>query len=306
MKWRKLGVVFVPDGNVPWMRTHAATPTPLDLGDGRLRIYISPRDDQGMSRVGFVDVDANDPLRVLRVADKPCLDIGEPGTFDDNGALCTSVIRRDDGSLIMYYVGFELCTRVRYRLLTGAAISIDGGETFRRVQPTAILERSPDELYFRCGACVLLDEGRFRMWYIAGNRWMMLGDKSVPIYELRYMESPDGLHWPQEGEILLRLSADEHGFGRPWIMREDGRFKLFYSIRSISLKGYRLGYAESEDGHHWERMDAQGGLDVSPTGWDSEEIMYSAVVKSGDNCYAFYNGNDFGRTGFGVALREAA
>ncbi|MDB5815381.1 MAG: hypothetical protein JWN23_2498 [Rhodocyclales bacterium] len=305
MRWRKLGLVFTPDGSVSWMRSHATTPTPFDLGDGRLRIYMSLRDDLGMSRVGFVDVDASDPTHVLRISEHPCLDIGKPGTFDDNGALCTSVLRLDDGSMLMYYVGFELSTHVRYRLLTGAALSRDGGETFERIQPTAILERSPAELYFRCGACVLHDEKRFRMWYIAGSEWIKLGDKDVPVYELRYMESRDGLDWPREGETVMRLAPDEHGFGRPWVVREDGIFKLYYSIRRISLKGYRLGYAESRDGHDWTRLDARAGLDVSASGWDSEEIMYSAVMHSGGRCYAFYNGNDFGRTGFGVAVREA-
>lgn len=306
MRWQKLGPVYCPDGSVPWMRSHAATPTPLDMGDGRLRIYISLRDDEGMSRVGFVDVDANDPTRILRIAERPCLDIGKPGTFDDNGAMCTSVLQQENGKLLMYYVGFELSTHVRYRLLTGAALSHDGGETFERVQATAILERSPAELYFRCGACVLRDEVRFRMWYIAGSEWIELGNKTVPVYELRYMESHDGLHWPNEGRTVLRLAANEHGFGRPWVVREDGIFKLYYSIRSISLRGYRLGYAESRDGLEWTRLDSQMGLDVSASGWDSEEIMYSAVIRSGERRYAFYNGNNFGGTGFGVAVQESA
>lgn len=305
MQWRKLGVVYNPDGNLPWMRSHATTPTPLDLGDGRLRIYMSPRDDQGMSRVGFVDVDANDPTKVLRVSEKPCLDIGSPGTFDDNGALCTSVLRLNDRTMLMYYVGFELCTRIRYRLLTGAALSRDGGENFERVQATPILERSAAELYFRCGACVLHEDDRFRMWYIAGSEWITLGDKPVPIYELRYMESQDGLHWPNEGRTVLRLAPDEHGFGRPWVVSEDGIFKLYYSIRSISLRGYRLGYAESRNGLDWTRLDSQLCLDVSTSGWDSEEVMYSAVINSGSQRYVFYNGNDFGRTGFGVAVQDS-
>ncbi|MEC5388201.1 hypothetical protein VVD49_20875 [Uliginosibacterium sp. H3] len=309
MRWRKLGVVYNPDGSLPWMHSHAAIPTPLDLGDGRLRIFVSPRDAKGMSRVGFVDVDATDPTRVLRVADQPCLDIGRPGTFDDNGAVCTSVVRLADGRLLMYYVGFELCTHIRYRLLTGAAISNDNGEHFEKVAATPILERSPQELYFRCGPFVMRDTTQerelFRMWYVAGSDWTNVGGKDVPVYEMRYMESPDGLLWPLEGETVMRLGNDEHGFGRPWIMRAEDGFKLHYSIRKISV-GYRMGYAESGDGRDWTRMDEQLGLDVSPAGWDSEEIMYSAVVETGGRQYAFYNGNDFGGTGFGVARLESA
>ncbi|HEX5127105.1 MAG TPA: hypothetical protein VFW00_10230 [Rhodocyclaceae bacterium] len=304
MQWRKLGVVFSPPGNVPWMASHATTPTPLDLGDGKLRIYFSARDVQNVSRVGFVDVDASNPRHILRVSAKPCLDVGIAGGFDDSGALCTRVLRLNDGRLLMYYVGFELCTRVRYRLLTGAAISEDGGETFIRAKPTAILERSASELYFRCAAFVLNENDIFRMWYVAGNSWLTLSDKPVPVYELRYMESDNGIDWPAEGTTVMRFGEDEHGLGRPWVIHENGRYKLHYSIRKISQEGYRLGYAESDDGKNWLRMDDQLGLTTSIGDWDSEEIMYSAVIDAHGKTYAFYNGNNFGEHGFGVAVLD--
>ncbi|GAA5170299.1 hypothetical protein GCM10025770_33000 [Viridibacterium curvum] len=285
------------------MHSHAMVPTPFDMGDGRLRIYLSFRDAGNISRVGFVDVDAANPLRVLRVSETPSLDIGEPGGFDDNGVLCTSVVRLDDGRLMMYYVGFELSTHIRYRLLTGAAISEDG-EHFVRIKPTAILERSPAERYFRGGPFVMREQGIFRMWYVAGSSWLLLGGKQMPVYELRYLESEDGIHWPDQGETVLATGPDEHGFGRPWVVKEDARYQLHYSARKIALQSYRLGYAESADGIRWQRQDEQLGLDVSAEGWDSEAIMYSAVIRHGANEWLFYNGNNFGETGFGVALRE--
>ena len=79
---------------------------------------------------------------------------------------------------------------------------------------------------------------------------------------------------------------------------------MHYSIRKRSVAAYRLGYADSEDGVHWTRRDAELGLDVSPSGWDSEAVMYSAEISVAGRTYLFYNGNDFGRTGFGVAVRE--
>ena len=69
---------------------------------------------------------------------------------------------------------------------------------------------------------------------------------------------------------------------------------------------YRLGYAESPDGVRWERKDAQLGLDAGPDAYDDRAIMYAAPVQIGDSTYCFYNGNDFGRDGFAVAIREEA
>ena len=67
-------------------------------------------------------------------------------------------------------------------------------------------------------------------------------------------------------------------------------------------KGYRLGYAESKDGINWIRQDDKINLDVSNSGFDSNMICYSAVIKIKNNLIMFYNGNDFGKTGVGYAV----
>jgi hypothetical protein len=67
------------------------------------------------------------------------------------------------------------------------------------------------------------------------------------------------------------------------------------------LGEYRLGFARSNDGITWQRLDDQIGLDVSPDSFDSKGIMYSAVIKIGERTYCFYNGNNFGEKGFAVA-----
>lgn len=308
MRWRKLGLVYVPDGNEPWARTHAALPTPLRLpGRDRVRIFVSCCDAGGVSRVGWVDVREDAPTVVVDRSHGPVLDIGVPGAFDENGAVCTSVVRVPDGRLFMYYVGFELGTQVRYRLLTGLAISDDDGLTFRRHSTTPILERSRGDLYFRCGTYVRLDpDGLFRMWYVGGNSWRDVGGKALPEYRVKYLESHDGIEWAPEGRTVIDMTdPDEHGFGRPWVMPADGGEEMYYSVRRTSLAAYRLGYATSPDGLRWDRRDAELGLDVTPGGFDSEAIMYTAVMRIGGRTLCYYNGDGFGRTGFGAAERIA-
>jgi predicted GH43/DUF377 family glycosyl hydrolase len=282
-------------------------PTPLHRDDGTLRIYFSACDAKGAGRPAWVDVDAADPTRLLGSAAEPLLDIGRPGTFDDNGAVVTSVVALDDQTHFLYYVGFELCHHIRYRLLTGLAISEDGGASFRRYRETPILERSPAELYFRCGPQVVRDGSQFRMWYIAGSDWTEVEDKQVPVYVIKHLTSTDGLNWPDEGKTLLvPMDPDEHGFGRPWVVRQPGGgYEMFYSVRRRSLAAYRLGFAISPDGLSWERRDASLGLDVSESGWDSEAVAYSSVIDCADRTYCFYNGNGFGSSGFGCAERMA-
>lgn len=303
MEWRKHGVVWKPDGSRWWASGFATCPTPLRLRDGRLRLYIQCRDRSGVGRIGYVDVVSDEPLRVIEVSSSPVLDIGRPGGFDDNGVFPTCALENPDGRIFLYYVGFELCHHIRYRLLTGLAVSEDGGSSFRRIKPTPILERSSSEMYFRCGPFVSrAADGTYRMWYVAGSEWEEIDGKMMPVYDLRYAESADGIAWPEDGRVVLGVDRRvEHGFGRPYVVESDGGYKMFYSIRCKSPCAYRLGYAESSDGLHWKRRDEEIGLDVSADGWDHESIEYTAIVEVDGRVLCFYNGNNFGETGFGVA-----
>lgn len=300
MHWVKMGRIFAPDGSTPWMKTHGFPPTPLLLSDEVLRLYVAFCDEHMVGRIGFVDVSPTDPSTILAVSDAPVLDIGEPGAFDENGLLPTCVLRAGS-ELRMYYVGYQLGHKVRYFQFEGLAISKDGGKSFRRYSQTPIIDRSDRELLNRTSAFVLQDEGRYKMWYVGGSKWTVVGGKSLPVYNMRYLESPDGLSWGPEGKVCVDFtSEDEHAFGRPWVLKEGGLYKMFYSVRTRSM-GYRLGYAESPDGLQWTRKDGEVGITVSKDGWDSEMIAYASIVKHGGKTFMFYNGNNLGATGFGYA-----
>jgi hypothetical protein len=304
MNWQKLGIVWKPNGVSPIAKTHAICPTPLLINENLIRVYVTCLDEKGRGRPFFVEVSAKDPTRVLNVGAGPCLDLGEPGTFDENGVMALSVVPVSSNKLYMYYAGFELCKSIRYRIFTGLAISEDGGLNFKRARRTPVLDRSDQELYFRGGPFALFDNGIFRLWYVGGSEWTDINGKSMPVYDLRYLESENGIDWGPRGKVCLSIEElkDEHGFGRPWLVKSDpSNYQLFYSIRKRTVAAYRLGYAESRDGINWIRKDQELNLDVSPGEFDSEAIMYSAILKNGDATYCFYNGNTFGEQGFAIA-----
>ena len=155
-------------------------------------------------------------------------------------------------------------------------------------------------MFVRTASHVLRDGNMWRMWYIAGDLWTDVGG-----VRFRRTTALSGIGrsaaWGRKGAVCLDLATDdEYGFGRPFVLKDEGTFKMWYSIRSRS-KGYRLGYAESADGTHWLRKDEQVGLDVSSEGWDSEMICFGCVQPTRYGTYLFYNGNNYGETGFGVA-----
>lgn len=303
MKWSKRGLSFRPRGDLTWARHSALQPTCVVLNDEVIRVYCGFRDDSGVGRVGFVDVDGMNPSRVLNVSQAPVLDIGRPGAFDDNGVIPCAVVRRD-GKLYLYYAGYQLGHRVRFLVLGGLAVSDGDGTRFERVREVPITERTDEELCFRVIHCIFEDEGRWRTWYGGGRDFVRDGDRTLPVYDIRYMESADGVLFPDRGVPVLRLANDdEHRVGRPQVIRTGDLYRMFYAAGS-KLHGYRLGYAESADGLNWTRMDGALGIDVSAEGWDSQMIAYPNPVQFRDRFYLFYNGNDYGRDGFGYAVLE--
>ena len=82
MKWIKKGLIYGPPGNSRWAQRWALQPTPWLRDNGTIRIFCGFRTLDGVSRVGYVDVNADNPSEVLGVSPEPVLDIGIPGAFD--------------------------------------------------------------------------------------------------------------------------------------------------------------------------------------------------------------------------------
>src|SRR5688572_16663385 len=168
MKWEKKGLIFGPTGDSDWAKHSALQPTPyLNSATRSIRIFSGFRDSDGVSRVGFVDVCAETPEKVLRVSDKPALDVGIPGTFDENGVVPCAVIERE-GRLFLFYAGYQLGRKVKFHVFGGLATSDNGGETFTRYSRVPVCDRTDQELYFRVIHTMMFDEGRWKAWYGAG------------------------------------------------------------------------------------------------------------------------------------------
>jgi len=303
MKWNKKGRIYAPEGSKWWARKYAFPPTPYFLNDKVIRMYVACCDENTVGRIGFVDLLADHPSEIVRESEEPVLDIGAPGAFDENGILPTSIVEVDD-KLYLYYVGYQLGMKLRYYQFEGLAISTDGGCSFTRAQRVPVIDRSDQELLNRTSAFVRRSDDVFQMWYVGGSEWTSVKGKPLPVYNIRYLESQDGISWPPAGRVCIDYASDdEHAFGRPFIFEDGDRHRMFYSIRTRS-KDYRIGYAESVDGHNWMRRDDEIGIDVSDSGWDSQMLAYACVVRHQEKVYMFYNGNNCGETGFGYAELE--
>jgi len=298
--WLKRGLIFAPRPGAEWLRTHAALPV-ADPTGGLYRIYFSGRDGRGRAQIGYFEVDINAPGKVLRVSEKPVIGLGPLGAFDDSG-VTTSWIVDHRGRKYHYYSGWSVGVTVPFYFYVGLAVSEDGGETFRRVTPAPILERNDVDPYLTASPCVLVEGGRWRMWYVSCTGWEMKDGQPRHRYHIKYAESSDGIRWNREGVVCIDYqSAEEYAIARPCVVKEEGIYKMWYSHRGET---YRIGYAESEDGLAWQRKDEEAGPDVSDAGWDSEMVEYPFVFDHEGERYMLYNGNGYGKTGVGLAVLD--
>lgn len=305
MKWQKRGLIYAPGGELWWARKYAMIPTVDLIDDRRLRIYFSSLDDNQYGRIGYVEVDAQDPQHILFETKEPVLDIGPLGSFDDCGVNASCIIKSNDKKYL-YYIGWQRAERVPYMLFTGLAVSDDNGASFTRYSNVPILDRVSDEPYSRSAPFVLKESEHLKMWYWSCLFWSNENGSVHYNNVIKQAQSQDGISWEAKKEICIAPDiAADFSVGRPWVLKEQGLYKMWYSIRSTSRQlAYRIGYADSQDGLHWMRKDNEAGITVSDTGWDSEMICYPCVIDISGHRYMFYNGNRHGSTGFGYAVLE--
>jgi len=239
-------------------------------------------------------------LSVVHVNEKPIISPGELGAFDDSGAMMSWIVDVEKEHYL-YYIGWNLGVTVPFRNSIGLAISNDG-INFKKAFTGPILDRCKTEPHFCASSCVLKENDIFKMWYLSCTGWFFCNGVPQHRYHIKYAESKDGIQWQRLGHVAIDYKNDkEYAISRPCVIIEKGLYKMWYSYRGDK---YRIGYAESSDGITWTRMDEKAGIDVSINGFDSEMIEYPFVFCHRGNYYMLYNGNEYGQTGFGIAIQK--
>ncbi|WP_377278877.1 glycosylase [Rhizobium sp. R86522] len=314
--WKKLGKVFDPRDfpGRPWMENFAQAPATL-IRDDHVRVYFSTRPmgdalGQFKSYTSWLDLDRADLTKVIRVADNPVLSLGETGTFDEFGTYPFSVLETEQG-ILGFYGGWTRCESVPFDVAIGAALSIDGGATFEKLGPGPIIGRSPDEPFVMSGPKIRRFNDKYYLFYIAGTKWVIDGGRPEPIYRIRMAYSDDGVNWYKHHLHLIDTVVEvDEAQASPDVHYHNGRYHMFFCYRFSTgyrshARGYRIGYAHSDDLITWYRDDARAGLLPSAAGWDSEMVSYPHVFSVDGHTYIAYLGNGVGREGFGIARLEA-
>ena len=274
----------------------------VDAHGDQLELFFSSRDEAGRSHTGRATLELSSAGAKVAMRPDPVLGPGRLGGFDDSGAMGACLVHHQ-GRTHLYYIGWSLGVTVPFATYIGLAISENGGRTFERVSRGPVVGRTDADPYLATSPWVLIEDGRWRMWYASGERWEATETGPKHYYRIVYAESADGIRWEPTGRVCIDFADErEYAIARPCVLRDADGYHMWFSCRGST---YRIGYASSVDGLTWTRKDAWAGLRPAGDGWESNSVEYGFVFDYDGLRWILYNGNDYGATGIGLARWDA-
>jgi hypothetical protein len=312
MKWVKLGLVFDPtEHQLPNGCTEYAQSPQALVFENFVRVYFStrakdPSNGKYLSHIAYVEM-TKDLSLTIGVSTSAVISLGRLGCFDEHGIFPMNVLRVD-GKIFGYTSGWSRRVSVSVETSIGLAFSRNDGVTFERIGDGPILTSSLTEPFLVGDPFVLKQGDQFHMWYIFGTNWLE-GEVPERVYKIGHAISPDGISWLKDQRNII---ADKLGESEcqalPSVVHFKGVFHMVFCYREATdfrinrERGYRLGYAYSFDLINWIRDDSQVMIDASPNDWDSDMRCYPHLFVVDGKLHLLYNGNQFGRFGFGLAV----
>ena len=303
-RWKKLGLLYCPPalGRHHKLLSHAANPLPVHLEGDVYRVFYSGRDESNRSSVGAVDIDIS-RQEVIRDHFEPFFVHGPAGSFHADGVSIGNCYEID-GRRFMLFMGWQAPKDRQWRGDIGR-LEVLPDLTLRLESEAPFMTSDDTDPLSLSYPWVMKDKShQFSMWYGSTLSWN--AGNGEMLHVIQHATSSDGQRWKRLGLAVPYQLGQAQAFSRPTVVRESAAcLAMWFSYRSGSGQKYRIGRAVSQDdGETWQLALDQSGMDVSTCGWDSEMIEYPFVFDHADRRYMLYNGNGYGRTGFGLAVLD--
>jgi hypothetical protein len=310
MKWIKKGLIFNLKESKFSHLLFAQSPQAIIFEDF-VRIFFSTRKIDSyntfLSVIGYVDYDKH--WNIINLNTDNIIGLGGLGEFDEHGIFPINPLKVGD-EIWAYTTGWSRRVSVSVETSIGLALSKDRGTTFKKIgRGGPIMSSSYKEPILVGDAFVKRYNNKFYMWYIFGQEWLKssIDEPEARIYKIAQSNSEDGINWERNGQPIIEDIISNECQALPTVIQIDKTYHMYFCFRYATdfrtnpLRGYKLGYAFSKDLKKWMRNDSKVGISLSSNSWDSEMICYPNLFEWDSKVYLLYNGNDFGRWGFGLA-----
>ena len=300
--WKKLGLLYCPEDTDrhPKLATHAANPLPVLLEGNVYRVFYSGRDSDNRSSVGAVDIDIV-RHEVVRDHHAPFFLHGPPGSFHADGVSLGCSYSVGDTRYLLF-MGWQNPPGAHWRGDIGRltlhpdwTLTLDSDAPFMTSE-----EKDPVSLSYPW--VWRAADGSYRMWYGSTIDWD--AGNGEMLHVINQASSNNGHDWHREGLAVPYELGVAQAFSKPVVIENDTGegLSMWFSCRGGDGGLYRIGRADSADGVTWQRVSETAGIDVSAEGWDSDMIEYPHVFAHAGQRYMLYNGNGYGKSGFGLAV----
>jgi hypothetical protein len=300
--WKKKGLLFQAAGE---NFTYGSHPCAIHLHGNEFLFAFTQRDKNSKSHIMLSHATVHNGEICLVGKPKLGLSPGDICHFDCDGTISVCFVRHK--SLIyLFYVGWQNLPEGLWICDTGRVLVDPVGLTLSREFSGPILGRDKSNPLFAAATAFHVSDNLWQTWYNSGLKWERTTNGWKHFYGIHYAHSTNGVDWVCEPNMCIPFADEyEYAFGRPSVIEFNGHYYMWFAHRAtIDCDTYRIGFAYSKDGRVWTRNDALAGIDVSDAGWDSEMICYPSVFEHNGILYMLYNGNGYGRTGFGWAVLE--
>jgi predicted GH43/DUF377 family glycosyl hydrolase len=295
-QWNKAGLIFKLDKNSKY--SHTSVPTAYKLKNNIIRIFFSSRNKNNESNIFFVDFDLRKKT-ILNKKPQLILRPGADGLFDDSGVTPSHVIKYKN-FYYMYYVGWRSGSKTRMSLFVGLAKS-KNLKNFKKVSKCPILDRNNIDPFLTATLSILREKNEFKMWYVSGDRWLKYRNESYPKYNIKFCTSKDGINWNRNNNIKINyLNNNEYAIARPSVQKINGIYCMWYCYKKFSSE-YKIGFAYSKDNKKWKRADNLVNFLGKNQIWENKMKCYPSVFVENKKIFMLYNGNEYGKTGIGLA-----
>jgi len=303
-KWVKKGLLFESSGKD---YTHGSHPCAVCIKDDLYVIAYTQRDINSRSRIILSYATVKDgSIKFLGLPHTAMLP-GEHCHFDCDGVISACFVKKCE-SIYLYYIGWQNLPGGLWICDTGRAILDPISLTLTREFDGPVLGRDKVNPLFAAATAFHISNSLWQTWYNSGIRWEKTVQGWKHFYGIHYAHSQDGINWICEPGMCIPFADEyEYAFGRPSVIKIDSIYYMWFAHRATKfISTYRIGFAYSTDGRVWIRNDSLSGINVSSAGWDSEMICYPSVFEHKGHLYMLYNGNDYGKTGFGFAVLDGS
>ncbi len=301
------GRIFIPqDYGLEYCKSPQAI-----VFDEYVRIYFSycvPDGRKLISRAGFADFDKR--FKTVLNVSKDVIPDGVLGAFDEHGIFPFSPFR-DRGQIKAITSGWTRRQSVSTDSGLGLAVSSDEGKTFKRYGDGPVMTAALNEPYLVTDGFVVRSEKYgYMMYYIFGTDWAVYDDSSQAerTYRIAVAQSDNLLEWKRDGKQVIQSKFPQEAQALPSVIYWHDRWHMVFcyrhtvGFRNDSSHAYHIGYASSKDMWHWDRDDSR--IKIPLADWCYEMQCYPNLFEMDGELYLLYNGNHFGKNGFGLMKLE--